>query len=275
MTLSRASAERIYREYMTFFEKAEKHRRWSVFDDIPWDKLDGCPHDSALARCAETFCGVEMYLPDYVAQGINVMRDCFGRGWFLANWGYEESKHALALREYLKRSGQRTPDEIWDYERAILGRRWNKPFTTARQMTLYGVIQELTTYAFYKKHKELAVAKGDEVLATIYGLVARDEIAHFGFYASMTRVLLEEDPDGTKRDLAHVFRNFTMPAYDLVPDYADRVELMRDVGMDRGAFVREVWLPALKAIGVRRADLVGLSARSADPGESAGDDALA
>ena len=258
MPVSAASAERIYREYMSFFEKAEKHRRWSVFDDIPWDKLDMCPRDPELALCAETFCGVEMYLPDYVGQGINVMRETFGQAWFLANWGYEESKHALSLREYLERTGQRTHEQIVAYEQAILAKKWSLPFPTARQMTAYGMIQELTTYVFYKKHKQVALDRGDELLATIYGLAARDEIAHFGFYAAVARVLLEEDADGMKRDLAHVFKHFKMPAYDLVPDYEDRIVVMRMAGMDRGAFVREVWLPVLKAIGVTRAELVGL-----------------
>ena len=253
--VSLSTAERIYAEYMSFFDKAEKHRRWNVSNDIPWDELGTCPRDPTLARCAETFCGVEMYLPDYVSQGINVMRECFGRAWFIANWGYEESKHSLALREYLRRSEQRTDHEIVSYERDILGKRWNKPFATARQMTLYGIVQELTTYVFYKKHRRLALDKGDAVLAAIYGLIARDEIAHFGFYAAVTRVLLEEDRPGALRDLSHVFRNFTMPAYDLVPDYDERVKLMREAGMDQRAFIAEVWLPALKAVGVTRAEL--------------------
>jgi len=257
MAVSATTAELIYREYMSFFEKAEKHRRWSIFDDIPWDKLDSCPRDPVLARCAETFIGVEMYLPDYVGQGINLMRDCFGRAWFMANWGYEESKHALSLREYLRKSGQRTDEEIAAYERQILGRQWNKPFATQRQMTLYGIIQELTTYVFYKKHKKMALDQGDEVLGAIYGFIARDEVAHFGFYAACSRVLLEEDRPGTLKDLAHVFRNFTMPAYDLVPDYDERVKLMRTAGMDHRAFIAEVWLPALKAIGVSRAEVQG------------------
>jgi acyl-[acyl-carrier-protein] desaturase len=242
---------------MSFFEKAEKHRRWSVFDDIPWEKAAACPHDTMLARCAETFVGVEMYLPDYVGQGINLMRDCFGQAWFMANWGYEESKHSLALREYLRKTGQRTDDEIRDYERQILAKQWNKPFSTVRQMVLYPMLQELTTYVFYKKHKALAVARGDELLASIYGFIARDEIAHFSFYSASARVLLEEDPEGTKEDLAHVFKNFTMPAYDLVPDYDERVKLMREAGMDQRAFIAEVWLPALKSIGLSRGDLVG------------------
>ena len=104
-----AIEDRLYRLYMEFFERAERERRWSVFDDIPWDQVN--PEASEhLALCAETFASVEMYLPDYVAGGINSVRDYFGRAWWQANWGYEESKHSLALGEYLLRSGKRTRD---------------------------------------------------------------------------------------------------------------------------------------------------------------------
>jgi acyl-[acyl-carrier-protein] desaturase len=261
-----SASERIYRHYMTFFEAAERSRRWSVFDDVPWDKAEASPHDATLARCAETFCGVELYLPDYTANGLNVMRESFGQAWFLANWGYEESKHSLVLREYLMRTKQRTFEEITAYERVILSNRWSLPFHTARQMTIYGAIQELTTFVIYKKHQKLALDRGDELLAAIYKLIARDEAAHFGFYADVTAVVLDEDPVGTKADLAHVFSNFTMPAHDLVPDYDDRIELMRSAGIDRGVFIREVWVPILNRLGLTRHDLPPRSrSRAATP----------
>jgi acyl-[acyl-carrier-protein] desaturase len=251
--------EKVYREYMTFFEKAERTRRWSVFNDVPWDKVDSCPRDPELALCAETFCGVEMYLPDYVSQGINVVRDYFGTAWFQANWAYEESKHSITLREYLLRTGQRTMEQTLAYEKQIMARRWQKPFTTCQQMTLYGAIQEMTTFVIYNRQEKLARARGDELLAEIYALIARDEIAHCRFYEKITGLLLEEDPAGVKRDLAHVFRNFTMPAYDLIPDYDDRIKVMRTAGIDRGVFVKDVWLTILKRLGLTRHDLPRLS----------------
>jgi acyl-[acyl-carrier-protein] desaturase len=253
--IGQSVAERIYREYMSFFENAEKTRRWSVMNDLPWEKAGQTQANADLALCAETFLGVEMYLPDYVSQGLNVVRDTFGQTWFTANWGYEESKHSVALREYLLRTGQRTFEQIFTYERQILGKKWTLPFSTSRQMTIYGIIQELTTYVIYKKQKALALTSGDELLAAIYGIIARDEIAHFGFYRDVTRVLFEEDPEGVKADLAHVFRHFTMPAHDLIPDYVQRAEVMRTAGIDRGVFIREVWLPTLKSLGLTRHDL--------------------
>jgi len=137
--------ERMYRHYMEFFEKAERDRRWNIFTDVPWDKVNPDASED-LAWCAETFMAVELYLPDYVAEGINCVRDSFGQAWFQANWGYEESKHALSLGEYLVRSGKRTKEQLFDYQRLILARTWEKPHATGRAMTCYGIVQEMATF---------------------------------------------------------------------------------------------------------------------------------
>jgi acyl-[acyl-carrier-protein] desaturase len=202
-----------------------------------------------------------MYLPDYVAGGINVVRETFGQGWFNANWGYEESKHAFALREYLVRSGQRTKKEMLEYEKAILGKEWALPFKTPRQMTFYGVIQEQATFMMYKHQLERAREKNDEVLDAIYGFIAKDEAAHADFYRRVIELELAEDRPGTVHDMALVFRNFKMPAYDLVPDYDLRTSKMRENGgVDRGVFLKEVWVPTLKKLGVTRQEITQASA---------------
>jgi hypothetical protein len=58
--------QRLFQEYNQFFEKAERERRWNVYTDIPWTQVNREATED-LALCAETFCSVEMYLPDYVA----------------------------------------------------------------------------------------------------------------------------------------------------------------------------------------------------------------
>jgi acyl-[acyl-carrier-protein] desaturase len=257
---SAAFREAIYREYMEFFSLAEKNRRWNVFNDVPWDELDEKTYDEKAALCAETFVGVESYLPDYVSCGINVVRDFFGQAWFSANWGYEESKHAFALREYLVRSGQRTPEQMFEYEQAILSKRWSLPFSTARQMTFYGVVQEQATFMMYTHQRALAQERNDLVLDTIYGFIARDEAAHSDFYRKVTALELIEDREGTIRDLAFVFANFQMPGKDLVPDYDSRTEVMRETGgVDRTVFLKEVWFPTLKRLGVTREEVTKAS----------------
>jgi len=53
----------MYRAYMEFFEIAERKRRWNLWDDIPWDRLDPSRNNEADAIRLETFCGVELYVP--------------------------------------------------------------------------------------------------------------------------------------------------------------------------------------------------------------------
>ncbi len=248
--------EKLYREYLQFFEKAESERRWSVFSDIPWERVNREASEE-LALCAETFCSVEMYLPDYVAGGINVVRDYFGQAWFQANWAYEESKHSLALTHYLVKSGKRSEEQMFDLQNRIFAKKWALPFSTARQMTFYGCVQEMATFVIYVKHRERAGAENDEALRTIYDLVARDEIAHCRFYQSVIKVLLEEDRPGTLADMAHVFANFEMPGVGIVPDYDARILKMREAGIDRSVFIQKVYMPILKYLGVSRHEMLG------------------
>lgn len=271
--------EKLYHEYITFFEKAERERRWNVFSDIPWDKVNRDASED-LALCAETFCSVEMYLPDYVAGGINAVRKYFGQAWFQANWAYEESKHSLALMHYLIRSGKRTESQMFDLQNRIFDKQWSLPFTTPRQMTFYGCVQEMATFVIYVKHRDRAHAEGDECLRTIYDLVARDEIAHTRFYQGVIKVLLDEDRQGTLADMAHVFAHFKMPGVDLVPDYDARILKMREAGIDRSVFIQKVYMPILKYLGVGRHEMLGaqrtaLDARHASQAESAAAEAPA
>ena len=98
-----------YRLYRDFFNLAERRRRWSLEQDIPWAQ---CHRglDPAIADVVESFCAVELYLPDYVANAMRTFRGNRGCAWFYANWGYEESKHSMALGDWLVRSGSRTEE---------------------------------------------------------------------------------------------------------------------------------------------------------------------
>jgi acyl-[acyl-carrier-protein] desaturase len=250
-----ARQERLYNMYKTFFDKAEKERRWNPLRDVPYDKINKDAPES-LVTVAETFCCVESYLPDYVSKGINVVRPYFGQAWFAANWAYEESKHSVALMEYLLRSGRRTPTQMFDLQNRLMELDWKMPFDTARQMTIYGCFQEQATFVIYVKQEQRAKELGDECLSTIFRLNARDEIAHCRFYEDVVRVLLEEDREGTLRDIAHVAKHFEMPGVGIVPDYEERVAVMREEGkVDRGVFLQKVFFPVLKYLEVTRHEL--------------------
>ncbi|MBI2896754.1 MAG: acyl-ACP desaturase [Deltaproteobacteria bacterium] len=248
-------AEKVYRAYATFFDQAEAERRWNPYRDVPWGEINREVSDD-LILVAETFCAVESYLPDYVAKGINLVRKSFGQAWFAANWAYEESKHSIALQEYLVRSGRRTEEQMFDLQDRLKELEWKLPFETARQMTIYGCFQEMATFYIYVRQEARAQTEGDGALRTIFRLNARDEIAHTHFYEDVVKLLLEEDRAGTLADIALVTRGFRMPAADLVPEYDERVAVMREAGIDRDTFLQKVYFPVLKYLGVTRRELV-------------------
>jgi acyl-[acyl-carrier-protein] desaturase len=264
MLVDTARQERLYGLYKTFFDKAEQERRWNPFRDVPYDKIRADVPES-LAVVAETFCAVESFLPDYVSKGINIVRPYFGQAWFSANWAYEESKHSVALMEYLLRSGKRTPTQMFDLQNHLMKVEWELPFQTARQMTVYGCFQEMATFVIYVKQEARAKELGDECLATIFRLNARDEIAHCRFYQDVVKVLLEEDRPGTLADIAYVAKHFKMPGVGIVPNYDDRVKIMRDEGrVDRAVFLQKVFFPVLKYLEVTRQELLETRAEAAE-----------
>jgi acyl-[acyl-carrier-protein] desaturase len=249
--------DKLYHQFRTFFDAAEQKRRWNPIQDVPWDRVNrDVPEE--LAICAETFLGVEGFLTDYIIGGLESVRaSSIGQRWFSANWGYEELKHSMALTEYLIRSGKRTQEQMFDFHARLMETRWERPFDTGRRMTIYGVFQEMATFVIYLRHEALAKKHSDEALATVYRLNARDECAHARFYQDVVKVYLEEDRQGTLADIAHVARNFQMPGVGIVPNYDDRIAVMRGLGeVDRDIFLKKVYFPSLKYLGVSRADLV-------------------
>jgi acyl-[acyl-carrier-protein] desaturase len=250
-----AAAARIYDQYATFFDDAERTRRWNPYRDVPWDEARSDVSD-ALASVVETFCAVESYLPDYVSLGLNLVRRSFGQAWFSANWAYEESKHSVVLMEYLLRTKKRTEEQVFDLQSTLKSVAWQLPFETPRRMTIYGTLQEMATFVIYMRQAERARQEGERALHAIFRTIGRDEIAHAHFYGDVVKVLLEEDREGTLGDIAHVLKNFQMPGVGLVPDYDARVAMMREAGIDRTMFLQKIYFPVLKYIGVRRDELV-------------------
>src|SRR5438309_3189985 len=180
-TTSPQFENRFYDLYLDFFHRAESERRWNVQKDIPWGECNPNVTD-AITLIVESFCAVELFLPDYTSKILHLVRKSRGRAWFQLNWGYEESKHSMALEEWLVRSGKRSPQEVRDFAGMILEREWELPFETPRQMMIYTTFQELSTGLNYKNLRRKAIAQRDTALATALSLIARDESAHYQFF---------------------------------------------------------------------------------------------
>lgn len=261
MSISPKLRDDFNRQYMEFFDSAERKRRWNPLRDVPWDKLDVSKANETSALCVETFCAIELFVPDYTSNGFELHRDIFGLGWFQACWGFEESRHALVFREYLQRSGLRSAEQYQTFEAQVLAKPWARPFLTSRQMLCYGALQECATYLIYRAQRVLAQQIEDEVLSSIYFYVSRDEAAHMGFYRDALRAWMEEDRDGTLEDLSEVVTNFRMPGTSILPDYQQRLGV-NGVGISSQDFLEHGIFPTLRAVGTSRTELMAARRRA-------------
>jgi acyl-[acyl-carrier-protein] desaturase len=246
----------LWRLYRDFFDLAEKKRRWSIREDIPWTQCNR--HlKPAVADIVESFCAVELYLPDYTSKILPVVRPSRGRVWFYANWGYEESKHSLALGDWLLQSGHRSDEQMAELEKQVFVREWNLPRDSHLGMLAYAMVQEYATWLNYRNLRRKAQeCGGDPALEQLLLLVAVDEKAHYGFFRSCLQLYLKYDPQGTMENLRSVMNNFNMPAIDEMVDGRRRVAAIKELDIfSEDIYYREVYLPILAELGIDRSQM--------------------
>jgi acyl-[acyl-carrier-protein] desaturase len=253
--------ERFFQHYLEFFRLAEDRRRWNLWRDVPWEEVN--PQTSPwVADVVEAFSAVEMFLPDYTAKILQLIRKSRGRAWFQANWGYEESKHSLTLAEWLVRSGKRTEEGMRAYENSLLDNsEWELPFDHPRQMIIYTMIQELATWLNYWNLKAKVEQEGDAALAKALHLISADEKTHYNFFRKGVKVFMEFEPEDTLKDLKFVFEQFAMPAQTLIPGWDDRAKQIHAAGIyGPKQYLKHVYLPILADLGLTRKELEAIDA---------------
>jgi acyl-[acyl-carrier protein] desaturase len=243
--------------FRDFFDLAEKKRRWHVADDIPWDQCNSALKP-VVADVVETFCAVELYLPDYSAKILPKVRNSKGRAWFYANWGYEESKHSLALGDWLLKSGHRTDEYMADLEKKVFDREWNLPHDDHLGMLVYAMVQEEATFVNYRnlryRTKDLG---GDPALEKLLSYLAIDEKAHHTFFRDCLKLYLEYDRPAVIEQLRRVMHEFQMPAiHDLLDESNKRIAAIQSLKLfDADLYFRDVYLPILSDLGVSRNEM--------------------
>src|SRR5260370_36718252 len=90
----------MWRLYRDFFDQAEKKRRWSICDDIPWDQCN--PNlNPAIAHVVESFTAADPYSPAYPPTILPLVRLSKVRTWFYPHWAYKQSNNPSALGDVL------------------------------------------------------------------------------------------------------------------------------------------------------------------------------
>ncbi|MBW3637314.1 MAG: acyl-ACP desaturase [Armatimonadetes bacterium] len=219
-----------YRELLKYLYMAEQKRRWNPFTDIPYDHAN--PNSSqTLAQCVETFCAVEMYLPDFTSKMLHMIRRSRGRSWFHINWGYEESKHSLTLEGWLLASGHRTEEQRQAVEASLSTLEWELPYDHPRQMVCYTMIQELATFWNYRNLEKMAAKEKDLALVTGLRIISVDERVHYNFFRNTVKEWMKWDEAGTVEDLKYVFDHFSMPGRTQIPGYDEAAAVLAKTGI--------------------------------------------
>jgi acyl-[acyl-carrier-protein] desaturase len=237
--------------YRDFFDQAEKRRRWNLREDIPWDQTNK-NLNPAIADVVETFCAIELYLPDYMSKNLPRMRDKRGRAFFYANWGYEESKHSMALQDWLIASGFRTEQQMDDLEREVYSHEWHLPSDNPLAMVIYGMVQELATWLNYRNLRQAVENNGgDPALHKLLSFITIDERAHHDFYRRITMMYIDRDRDDVIEQLRRVLGTFAMPALSMLAQSEQRVARIKELNLfDGDIFYRDIVRPLLDKLGI-------------------------
>jgi acyl-[acyl-carrier-protein] desaturase len=246
----------IYRHFRDFFDLAERRRRWSLADDVPWGQCNRSLNP-AVADVVQTFCAVELYLPDYLAKGFPMIRANRGRSWSLAAWGYEESKHSMVLEDWLLKSGMRTDEQVADMHREVFSHEWDLPYDNSCGMLIYTVFQELATRIHYTRLVEVVRREGGcPALEKALTLIAVDEAAHADFFRRLVTEYLKYDRPGTLEQIRRVMTTFSMPAVHMLADGMQRISEVRRLELFNEEICHlQVFEPTLAKWGVQRSEL--------------------
>jgi acyl-[acyl-carrier-protein] desaturase len=245
---------KIWRAYRDFFDAAERKRRWNVRDDIPWGDCNP-DLDPVIADVVQTFCMVELFLPDYLSKQLPQVRANKGRAMMLANWGYEESKHSMVLNDWMLKGGHRTENQIAEMETGVFEREWSLKYNDPLATVVYTMVQEVATRVNYRNLRKVAAGRCP-ALDQVLEFVQIDEAAHGHFFRQVVSIYLEEHRAETLERIRMVLNTFSMPADHLLADGRRRVAAIKALGLfDERVFYDEVATPLLAQLGLTRADL--------------------
>jgi acyl-[acyl-carrier-protein] desaturase len=255
-----------------YFTKAMKVRNW-VPTELPIAEMHQHGHKLSpdTVTMIQAYLGVEEYVGDYVQEGLELFHSNRVRRNLQLAWGMEELKHGWAWELVLLHSEQRTQRQLDEYIEEVLLHKWtmredHPGLDTPLGVLCYAMVQERATYFNYEEMRkrirheyglpEKASTeerqRGHQIgAAGAFQIVGRDEIAHHGIFLDLTRIHLRYLPDETLETLLKVFRGFTMPALNFIPDAALLEDAMQRTKLHTPRKqVTHVNNPILEALGL-------------------------
>jgi hypothetical protein len=182
--------------YPELFKSMER-ARWSLADDVPWDRFDAAAltDDQALTIKHNAITewsalpATEMFLRD------NRGDDDFSA--FMSVWFYEEQKHALVLMEYLRRFRP----ELVPTEDELHAVRFDFDPAPPLETLMLHFCGEIRLTQWYRRAAEW---HAEPVIRHVYGLISEDEARHGGAYLRYMHRALERSGDEARAAFSKV-----------------------------------------------------------------------
>jgi len=170
--------------YDRMFRRLEK-ARWSL-GDIPFDSVDRSVVSPATLSFLRVNCLMELSSLYAVRMFLRDFREMPDFCQFMSIWYYEEMKHYLVLREYLKLWGQEPDgDTLSELDTELSPAPW-------RPTLALHYCGELRLGMWYHRWSE---ETEEPVLAQIYRLIGNDEFRHAGCYKEFMEQAVAARPE--------------------------------------------------------------------------------
>jgi len=167
--------------------------RWQLAD-IPWVELDASQAPPQLRAVVREMAFSENATYSATQRFLDALGDDVDFSRWVSVWFYEETRHPYVLMEWLRRVGERLPDDF------ILRGRVSTPLMRSVAGTLVtNVVSEITASQAYRY---LARTSPEPVLSHLAKRIAGDEARHAASFFRFARRYLERLPDGATRERA-------------------------------------------------------------------------
>lgn len=180
--------------YPELFKSLEA-ARWSLADDVPWDRFDGSrlTDEQALTVRMNAITewaalpATEMFLRDHQHDS--------DFSAFISVWFYEEQKHSLALMEYLRRFRP----ALLPTEAELHAVRFPADPAPPLETLMLHFCGEVRLTQWYRRAAEW---HEEPVLRHLYDLISKDEARHGGAYLKYMQRAMERTPLEARRAFA-------------------------------------------------------------------------
>jgi hypothetical protein len=177
--------------------KTLERARWSLADDVPWDRFDPAALTDEQARTVRMNAVTEWSALPATEMFLRDNRDDEDFSAFMSIWFYEEQKHALVLMEYLRRFRP----ELAPTEAELHAVRFEFDPAPALETLMLHFCGEVRLTQWYRRAAEWHT---EPVIRRIYELVSQDEARHAGAYLKYMKRAVERGPEAARAAFAKV-----------------------------------------------------------------------